>query len=75
MMFTRFVGVLENLESRGNLFLNKDANPVFSERVRNNVYKPLIMFNSKHTSELSGTKMHNQLLRQVRARLKLVTAR
>ena len=42
--------------------------------VRNNIYKPLKMFNSKHASELSGANIRNQWLRKVNARLKLVTA-
>ena len=39
-----------------------------SERVRNDVYKLLKMFNSKHASELSGANIRNQWLRLVKAR-------
>ena len=45
-----------------------------SERVRNDFYKPLKMFNSKHASELSRANICNQWLRLVKARLKLEAA-
>ena len=47
-----------------------------SERVLNNIYKPLKMLTSKYASGLSRAKLHNQLLRLVKAdySLKLVTA-
>ena len=45
-----------------------------SKRVRNDVFKPLKMFNSKRASELSCANICSQWLRLVKANLKLVTA-